>query len=41
MTDIFTDKGLKLLLLTFVGGFGIGLAIGIIGFVLVVDAMAK
>lgn len=41
MTDIFTDKGLKILLLTFVGGFGVGLAIGIIGFVLVIDAMTK
>ena len=41
MTDIFTDKGLKILLLTFVGGFGIGLAIGIIGFCMIVDVMAK
>jgi hypothetical protein len=41
LSEIFTKKGLKVLLCTFAVGFITGGITGIVGFCLVVDALAK
>jgi hypothetical protein len=41
LTDVFTQKGLKILLLTFLGSFIVGIGVGIIGLLVVIDALAK
>lgn len=41
MTNIFTDKGLKVLAAFFGAGFLIGLITGVVGFTMAVDAMAR
>jgi hypothetical protein len=39
--NFFTREGAKLLILTFLGSFIIGVGVGIIGILMVIDAMAK
>jgi hypothetical protein len=39
--DFFTREGAKLLILTFLGSFIVGVAVGIFGLCMVIDAMAK
>ena len=41
MTKYFTNLGIKFLAGVFAVGLAIGVGIGVVGFVLVVDAMAK
>lgn len=38
---IFTEKGVKILLFTFLGSFIVGIGVGIFGLLMVIDAMAK
>jgi hypothetical protein len=40
MSD-FTASGIKMLLLTFLCSFAVGVGVGIIGLLMVIDAMAK
>lgn len=39
--NIFTREGAKLLFLTFIGSFAVGVAVGIFGLLMVIDALAK
>lgn len=39
--NIFTEKGAKILLFTFLGSFIAGIGVGIFGLCMVIDAMAK
>ena len=41
LSEIFTKKGLKFLLCTFATGFVVGGLVTLVGFCLVVDALAK
>jgi hypothetical protein len=39
--NIFTREGVKLLFLTFLGSFAVGIVVGIFGVLMVIDALAK
>ncbi len=39
--NFFTREGVKLLILTFLGSFIVGVAVGIFGLCMVIDVMAK
>jgi hypothetical protein len=39
--NFFTREGAKLLILTFLGSFIVGIGVGIFGLCMVIDAMAK
>jgi hypothetical protein len=39
--NIFTEKGVKILLLTFLCSFIVGIGVGIFGLCMVIDALAK
>jgi hypothetical protein len=41
MFDVFTEKGVKILLLTFLCSFIVGIGVGIFGLCMVIDALAK
>jgi len=41
MFDVFTEKGIRILLFTFLGSFIVGIGVGIVGLCLVIDAIAK
>lgn len=41
MFNVFTEKGVKILLFTFLGSFIVGIGVGIFGLLMVIDAMAK
>ena len=39
--NIFTREGAKLLILTFLGSFAVGVGVGIVGLLIAIDAMAR
>ena len=41
MFNVFTEKGVKILLFTFLGSFIVGIGVGVFGLLMVIDAMAK
>jgi hypothetical protein len=41
MFDVFTEKGVKILLFTFLGSFIAGIGVGIFGLCMIIDALAK
>jgi hypothetical protein len=41
MFDVFTEKGIRILLFTSLGSFIAGIGVGIFGLCMIIDALAK